>query len=235
MKPTTPPETEKDLNTEEFNLDLDSKESYHMKINYGQKNIIFLAKSLKKFPFQFYELRVSLGDMHKNDENFLLFNSPQKLISSIKKCIETQKYKISSNDKALKLTIENDFFKNNIASIEIPIKEPEINTKINDLTQVILDLTEELKKAKEEIKNTKDKLDITKNELKNLNEDYQKTKNELNSLNTLKKEKEEKILLKKNNKIKFAKESFEGTEILNNEEKVLVSEWIDEKKFLNLI
>ena len=49
-------------------------------------------------------------------------------------------------------------------------------------------------------------------------------------MNVLNKEKEEKILLKKNNKIKFAKESFEGTEILNDEEKVLISEWIDEKK-----
>ena len=36
--------------------------------------------------------------------------------------------------------------------------------------------------------------------------------------------------LLKEDKIKYAKESFEGTEILNDEEKILISKWIDEKK-----
>ena len=231
MQPSpTPLENEKDLKTEEFTLDLDSKESYYMKISYGQKIIIFLIKGLKNFPVQFYELNTNLNDIQKIDENFLLFNSPQKLISAIKKCITNKKYKISSNDEKLKLSIENDFFENNIASIEIPLKEQEINTKVNALTQVILDLKEELKKTKEELKNTKEKLDMTTNELKTINEDFEKTKNELNAINILKKEKEEKILVKKNNKIKYAKESFEGSEILNDEDKILISEWIDDKK-----
>lgn len=228
MQPSpTPIEVENDLKTLVLALEIDSKESYQMKISYGQKNINFFIKSLKTFPVQFYELSTNLADIQKKDENFHLFNSPQKLISSIKKCITTKKYKVSSTDEILKLSIENDFFENNIASIEIPIKEQEINTKVNALTQVILDLTEQLKKANEDLKSTKDKLDKTTNELTNIKEDYNKTKNELNVLN---KEKEEKILLKKNNKIKFAKESFEGTEILNDEEKALISEWIDEKK-----
>ena len=139
----------------------------------------------------------------------------------------TKKYKISSNEETLTLSIENDFFENNWASIEIPLKEQEINTKINELTRVVLDLKEEIKKTKEDLKNTSDQLDNSKNEIKKISEEYSKTKNELNAL---KKEKEDKILLKKNNKIKYAKESFEGSQIINDEEKVLISEWIDEKK-----
>ena len=34
----------------------------------------------------------------------------------------------------------------------------------------------------------------------------------------------------KNEKIKFAKESFEGSVILNEEEKIILSEWVDPKK-----
>ena len=120
----------------------------------------------------------------------------------------TKKYKISSNEETLTLSIENDFFENNWASIEIPLKEQEINTKINELTRVVLDLKEEIKKTKEDLKNTSDQLDNSKNEIKKISEEYSKTKNELNAL---KKEKEDKILLKKNNKIKYAKESFEGS------------------------
>ena len=213
MQPPTPMETEKDLKTEEFTLDIDSKESYHMKISYGEKYINFFAKNLKNFPFQFYELSTTLEEIQNKDENFVLFNSPKTLVSSIKKCITNNKYKISSKDEKLILSLENDFFTDNTASIIIPIKEQETDTKVNALNQVILDLMDQIK--------------TTKTELNNLNEDYQKTKTELNAL---KKEKEDKILLKKNNKIKFAKESFEGTEILNDEEKVLISEWIDEKK-----
>ena len=115
MQPSpTPIEVENDLQTLELTLEIDSKESYHMKISYGKKNIKFFVKSLKTFPVQFYELSTNLTDIQKKDENFLLFNSTQKLISSIKKCITTKKYKISSTDEILKLTIENDFFENTI-------------------------------------------------------------------------------------------------------------------------
>ena len=152
MKPSpTPVQSEKDLMKEEFNLDLDSNNSYHMKISYKENKIIFLFKSLKSFPIKFYELNTNMNDIQKMDDNFNLFNSPQRFISSIKKCIEGKKYKISSNDEKLKFSIENDFFDNNIASIEIPIKEQDINTKVNALNQVILDLKEELKKTKEQL------------------------------------------------------------------------------------
>jgi hypothetical protein len=199
MQPSpTAVQSEKDMIKEEFTLDLDSNNSYHMKISYKENNINFFFKSLKTFPIKFYELNTNMNDIQKMDENFNLFKSPQKFIFSIKKCITGKKYKISSNEEQLKFSIENDFFDNNIATIQIPIKEQDINTKVNSLNQVILDLKEELKKTKEQ-------------------------------LNALIKEKEEKNSLK-NDKIKSAKESFEGTEILNDEDKILISEWIDEKK-----
>ena len=159
MQPSpTAMQSEKDLAKEEFTLDIDSNNPYYMKISYDEKNIIFLVKSLKTFPIHFYELNTSLNDIHKMNENFTFFNSPRVLISSIKKCIFGKKYNITSNEENLKFSIENDLFENNTASIEIPIKEQDINTKVNALNQVILNLKEELKKINEQLNaSTKEK------------------------------------------------------------------------------
>ena len=58
----------------------------------------------------------------------------------------------------------------------------------------------------------------------NLKEELEIIKKEKNNLNI----RNEEII--KNEKIKFAKESFEGSVILNEEEKIILSEWVDPKK-----
>ena len=60
----------------------------------------------------------------------------------------------------------------------------------------------------------------------NLKEELEIIKKEKNNLNI----RNEEII--KNEKIKYAKESFEGSVILNEEEKILLSEWVDPKKVL---
>ena len=106
MQPSpTAIQPEKDMIKEEFTLDLDSNNSYHMKISYKENNINFFFKSLKAFPIKFYELNTTMNDIQKMDENFNLFKSPQKLIFSIKKCITGKKYKISSNEEKLEFSM----------------------------------------------------------------------------------------------------------------------------------
>jgi hypothetical protein len=199
MEPSpTPEESEKELSNEEFIIENDEK-SFKMKVSCGNENINFFVESLKEFPIKYYELNTFLSTLQKEDENFFLFNTPKKLIYAIEKCIKLKKFKSSSNDEMFNLSIENHFFENNLATINIPLKEPDLTNHVNSLTNVILNLKEELNKANELIEQ-------------------------------LKNERENEKELKKQKKIKLAKESFEGTNILNDEEKVLISEWIDEEK-----
>ena len=208
MQPSpTPEEIEnEELKKQQFSLENDSKLSFKMIISYGNTSINFFVESLNDFPIRYYELNTFLKTLQKQDENFFLFNSPQKLVISIEKCIKLKKYKISSNDEMLKLSIENDFFENNLATINIPLKEQDLKIQVNSLINVILNLKEELKQTNELIKQLQD------------------SKIDLKQLENQKRE------LKKQNKIKFAKETFEGTNILNDEEKILISEWIHPQK-----
>ncbi len=238
MQPSpTPEEIEKELSNEEIILDIDSSQKYKMKISYGKTNLIFLIENLIDFPRKYYELNTFLSTLQKQDENFLLFQNCEKLVIAIKKCINGKKYKISSTDEIFKLSIENDFFENNIATINIPIKEQELNIQVNSLIHVISNLKKELEKTNNELKKTNEELNQSKNklnqaqeEIKKANELIKQNKELINQLKNEKKQNEEEI--QKQNKIKFAKQTFETTNILNDEEKVLISEWIHPKKVL---
>ena len=241
MQPSPTPEevenNEKELSIEELTLDIDSNLKYKMKIRYGKTNLILFIESLNDFPRKYYELNTFLSTLQKQDENFLLFQNCEKLVIAIKKCINGKKYKISSTDEVFKLSIENDFFENNLATINIPSKEQDLNVQVNSLIQVISNLQKNLEKTNNDLKKTNDELNQSKNQLKEAKEEIKKA-NELikkntdiiNQLKNEKKQNEEEI--QKQNKIKFAKQTFETTNILNDEEKVLISEWIHPKKVL---
>ena len=131
-----------------------------------------------------------MKNIQDKDKNLYLFSSADKLVSAIKKCIDSKKYKYTADNDYFKLIIENDFFDDNKATIKIPLG------KNQNLVDIFLNLKEELEIIKKE-------------------------KNNLNIRN------EELI---KQEKIKLAKESFEGSVILNDEEKIILSEWVDPKK-----
>ncbi len=241
MQPSPTPEEveniekEKEFKTEEFTLDIDTNQKYKMKISYGKINLIFFIESLNDFPRQYYELNTFLSTIQKQDENFYLFQNCEKLVRAIQKCIKGRKYKISCTNEMFKLTIENDFFENNFATINIPSKEQDLNVQVNSLIQVISNLKKDLEKTNNDLKKTNEELNQSKNQLNAAKEEIKKA-NELIKKNTeiinqLKNE-NQKEEGQKQNKIKFAKQTFETTNILNDEEKILISEWIHPKKVL---
>ena len=241
MQPSPTPEEveniekEKELKTEELTLDIDTNQKYKMKISYGKINLIFFIESLNDFPRQYYELNTFISTIQKQDENFYLFPNCEKLVRAIQKCIKGRKYKISCTSEMFKLTIENDFFENNFATINIPSKAQDLNIQVNSLIQVISNLKKDLEKTNNDLKKTNEELNQSKNQLNEAKEEIKKA-NELIKKNTeiinqLKNEKQ-KEEEQKQNKIKFAKQTFETTNILNDEEKILISEWIHPKKVL---
>ena len=177
------------LQTLDFTLDNDSKNIYKMILSYGKMKIFFFIESVKETS-RYYELSTFLKNIQNKDKNLYLFSSAEKLVSAIKKCIETKKYKYTADNEFFKLIIQNDFFEDEQAIITIPLGQNQ------NLVDIFLNLKEELEKIKKE-------------------------KNNANIKN------EELI---KEEKIKLAKESFEGSVILNEEEKILLNEWVNPKK-----
>ena len=177
------------LQTLDFTLDNDSKNIYKMILSYGKMKIFFFIESVKETS-RYYELSTFLKNIQNKDKNLYLFSSAEKLVSAIKKCIETKKYKYTADNEFFKLIIQNDFFEDEQAIITIPLGQNQ------NLVDIFLNLKEELEKLKKEKNNSNIK-----------NEE-----------------------LIKEEKIKLAKESFEGSVILNEEEKILLSEWVNPKK-----
>ena len=189
MQPSPTPEEveniekEKELKTEEFTLDIDTNQKYKMKISYGKINLIFFIESLNDFPRQYYELNTFLSNIQKQDENFYLFQNCEKLVRAIQKCIKGRKYKISCTNEMFKLTIENDFFENNVATINIPSKAQDLNIQVNSLIQVISNLKKDLEKTNNDLKKTNEELNQSKNQLNEAKEEIKKA-NELIKKNT---------------------------------------------------
>ena len=106
-------------------------------------------EKLNEFPVLNYELETTLKELQNKEDNLILFNSTKKLVRGIKTCIETKKYKYSGSDSIFVLSLENDFFENKIANIEIPLKEQDLKVQVNYLIQVISNLKKEINELKQ--------------------------------------------------------------------------------------
>ena len=177
------------IKKETFKLNKDSIHLYNLTIGSENSKINIFVEKLNDFPILYYELNTSLEELYEKDENLSIFNSIKRLIHGIKTCLESEKYSFSENEFNFILTIENDFFEDKKANIEIPIKEQDLKIQINSLTKIISELKKEI------------------NEFK-----MNKPNKEL--------------------KIKIAKESITNSAFLNDEDKVLLSEWIDPVKVI---
>jgi hypothetical protein len=190
---SSPPTSEKDtMNLEEdFTLTSESSSQYKMKLIYNNSKIVFFIEKLNEFPVLNYELETTLKELQNKEDNLILFNSTKKLVRGIKTCIETKKYKYSGSDSMFVLSLENDFFENKIANIEIPLKEQDLKVQVNYLIQVISNLKKEINELKQ-------------NPLQN------------------------NVELKK----KTAINSITKSAFLDDNDKVLLSEWIDPHKII---
>ena len=190
---SSPPTSEKEaMNLEEdFTLTSESSSQYKMKLIYNNSKIVFFIEKLNEFPVLNYELETTLKELQNKEDNLILFNSTKKLVRGIKTCIETKKYKYSGNDSIFVLSLENDFFENKIANIEIPLKEQDLKVQVNYLIQVISNLKKEINELKQ-------------NPLQN------------------------NVELKK----KTAINSITKSAFLDDNDKVLLSEWIDPHKII---
>ena len=189
-----------------------------------------------------YHKDITLDELRAKNEYFSIIKDLNKVDKFLRKIFDNNNYNIEKNS-------QNDSY-NLVLQFTSGVEEEELYFEIyrekmnlineNKKIELSLDiLYKNILKNEEDIQYLKNKYNSLEN---NLNSTYKKkidilekeinlVKKEKNELvQSLKDEKNKKKETKKENKIKAAKESFERTNILSNDEKVLLSEWIDPNK-----
>ena len=170
MKTQTPEDIKEEKKILKFTLENENKKDYNLILTYGKDYLTILIENLKIFPISFYELNTTLDNLKKKDENFLIFQSIERLVNGIELCIKNKNYSIKYDEieNLMKFSIKNDFFINNEAILKIPLKEQDLKVQMNSLIKAVMNLQKENKELKEKIelferKKGKDKKEIAKN------------------------------------------------------------------------
>jgi hypothetical protein len=107
-----------------------SKESYNFIVLNNEENLTFTLESLEDFPAKIYEFKIDFKKLKEKDDNFSIFTNAERFMGGIKKCIESNNYKVGYNKEESNVVfeMENDFFEKGIAKIKIPEKEQDLES-----------------------------------------------------------------------------------------------------------
>lgn len=178
-------------------------DNFKFQIDTTEKNITFLVQNLKTFPVVSYQLKISLTDLENmKDFGDIQFKSTKKFENIVRKCISNDRYDISLG-KDKKCV----YFK--------------IKSELFDNDEVILEIPEEGINS-----NIKSEIESLKVSISEQTEVINKKIKEINNYFS------DILIDKKQKKEEVAKKSFYGTSILNEEEKILISKWIDPNKII---
>ena len=74
-----------------------SKESYNFIVLNNEENLTFTLESLEDFPAKIYEFKIDFKKLKEKDDNFSIFTNAERFMGGIKKCIESNNYKVGYN------------------------------------------------------------------------------------------------------------------------------------------
>ena len=216
-------------------------------ISYNEKLITFELQEENIFPKKQYLKEFSLDDLIKIGKIFRLFDSLEEVLNFFQKLINNKNVSIlKENEKEIKIKIYNSLFENYFF-MTIPIKESDIKSEMNNITQYIISLNNkinelekivnenkkevnELKKEKKQIENEfaefKEKKAIEINQLK------QNTSNEINDFKI--KINEMQYIINEYDKLKkisIEKENFllKNSSIVKFDDQKIIESWFDKK------
>ena len=138
---------------------------------YTKNNFIFTIESVedyinlffqnvKDFPVKTYLLKLSLDEINKMEafEN-IQFKNIKKLENLVRKCIDSNKYEIKSENEGsfLIFKIISEVFDNDVAEFKIPEKGLDANLKseLASLKSTISDMNDEIESLKDIVYNRK--------------------------------------------------------------------------------
>ena len=210
--------TTSEENSKKMNFTIKLKDDkYKFTIFNKGDDITFKLENMKDFPVKIYEAKISLKELKEKDECFYGFKNAEKFINNgIKKSIEANKITLnySEEEKCIILEMRHDIFDTDyVAKIKIPEKEQDLKDQVESLTKIVSKLKAKIKIDENEEEEKKEEI---------LEKEKEKLKNEEKPLNFLTKE-------------DFAINSFIGTSFLQNDEKKLISEFIDPYKKIKFV
>ena len=138
-------------NITKLNFTLKSKNtSYDFSISNKGGEITLKLEDLQEFPIKIYELKIEFEKLKELDENFFMFKKVDRLIRTIKTCIQNENYSITfdKDENVIIFEIKNDLFDDGGAKIKIPEKEQDLKTQVEALTKTVSEMKKEIKKLK---------------------------------------------------------------------------------------
>ena len=113
--------------------------SYDFSLITKEDELTLKFEDLKEFPVKLYELKIQFKKLGQMDENFLMFKTPEQLVWTIKRCIQSENYSVSFNkeENEIIFEIKNEFFDGGGAKINIPEQKQSLETQVESLTKTI--------------------------------------------------------------------------------------------------
>ena len=158
-------------NSQEFRIsqnDMDIK----INISYNEKLITFELQEENIFPKKQYLKEFSLDDLIKIDKIFRLFDSLEEVLNFFRKLINNKNVSIlKENEKEIKIKIYNSLFENYFF-MTIPIKESDIKSEMNNITQYIISLNNKINELEKIVNENKKEVNELKKEKKQIENEF---------------------------------------------------------------
>ena len=138
-------------NVTKFNMTLKSDNvSYDFSISNKDEELTLKFEDLQEFPVKIYELKIEFEKLKQLDENFYMFKKVDKLIKTIKTCIQNKNYTVTfdKEENVIVFEIKNDLFDDGGAKIKVPEKEQDLKTKVEALTKTVSEMRKEIQNLK---------------------------------------------------------------------------------------
>ena len=178
--------------TETFDFLID-KQKYILKLSYNNDILAFDIIEKDSIPLMEFSLYQNYEELKQINKYFINFENLEEIFSSLKRLISDNNLELIKGEKEIIIKIKN-ILTNNYFLINIPIKEKNINKKIDILLNYITTLNEKVNDLENQIKDIKNENNILKNKLeasenknkeieKNYFEKFEILQNQINKLN----------------------------------------------------
>lgn len=209
------------------------KKKFIFKILFNNDILGFNINEENSTPLKEFALYKNYDELKKIDKFFCLFENIEEIYNSLKRLICSKNLKLIKEEKQMKIKIKNSLT-DKYFYINIPIKEIDINKKVDNLFNYITSLNKKIDDLEKELKDSKNQ----NNKLKQKLNAYE---NKIIELENRFKERIEKIEEKLNisqdqidpnitKKYSFYKDMFKNSQIIKTEEIDLIMSWFEEKK-----
>ena len=139
--------------TEIFEFTIENKK-YILKISYNEEILQFFILEVNIFSPKEYILYSNIDDLKKTDKFFNLFESIEEVFISLKNLKFNNNLTLIKEGQEMKIEIANTITNKKIY-INIPIKETDINTKVDNIINYINSLNKKIVNLEIEVKNAK--------------------------------------------------------------------------------